>query len=61
MPWRLCVEKNFDSGDEITHSVWMAPLTIGHWEIIELRAGRSKPHRETQARLLAVLKRLCKI
>ena len=30
-------------------------------EIIELRAGRSKPHRGTQALLLAVLKRLGKI
>ena len=30
-------------------------------EIIELRAGRSKPHRETLAYVLAVLKRLGKI
>jgi hypothetical protein len=30
-------------------------------EIIELRAGRSKPHRETQSLLLAVLKGLAKI
>ena len=30
-------------------------------EIIELRAGRSKPHRETQSLLLAVLKGLANI